>query len=223
MAKLAGKITPSTRVLDIGAGYGGSARFLAKKYECSVVCLNISEVENERNRILNTKQRLNHLIEVIDGTFDDVPFEDGSFDIVWSQDAILHSCDREKVLEEVARVLKPGGRFIFTDPMKNDECPDEVLQPILDRIQLDDLGCPRFYRKTARRFGLKEVAVEDHSEQIANHYGKVLQETESNADKLKGKVSKNYITRMKKGLKHWINGGRKGHLAWSIFVFQKKK
>ncbi len=57
------------------------------------------------------------------GVFEDIPEPDASVDVVWSQDAILHSDQREKVLPEVFRVLKPGGEFIFTDPMQADDVP----------------------------------------------------------------------------------------------------
>src|SRR5665811_2582265 len=51
------------RVLDLGAGYGGAARFLADTYGAEVVVLNLSEVENERNRQMSREQGLDHLIE----------------------------------------------------------------------------------------------------------------------------------------------------------------
>src|SRR5699024_8010912 len=54
-------ITPQTRILDIGAGYGGAARYLARTYGCQVACLNLSEVENERNRAQTEEQGLSHL------------------------------------------------------------------------------------------------------------------------------------------------------------------
>ena len=208
------------RVLDLGAGYGGPARFLAKNYGCRVVALNLSEVENERNRAMNEDQGLEHLVEVVEGSFEEVPYEDGRFDVVWSQDAILHSAEREKVFAEAARVLKDSGQFVFTDPMKADECPDEVLQPILDRIHLDSLGSPDYYRQIADEVGLREVDFEDHTEHLPTHYARVLQETEQREEELSEVVSRDYLQRMKKGLGHWIEGGRKGHLTWGIHHFR---
>ncbi len=221
MAELAGPWDKNTKVLDIGAGYGGAMRFLAKEYGCKAVALNLSEVENERDRKMNKEQGLDHRIDVVDGSFEELPFPDGSFDVVWSQDAILHSGDREKVMREVVRVLKPGGRFVFTDPMRSDNCPPGVLQPILDRIHLNDLGSPSFYRKTGEKLGLTVVTDEDHSEQVANHYGRVLRETKACEAELSKDVSKEYIANMKKGLRHWVDGGKNGYLSWHIFVLRK--
>ncbi len=221
MADTLGELAPRQRIIDLGAGYGGSARYLAATFGCSVTALNLSEVENERNRAMTRSQGLEDLIDVVDGNYEDIPFADEHFDVVWSQDAMLHSGDREKVIAEVARVLKPGGIFVFTDPMRTDECPEGVLQPILDRILLDDLGSPGFYREACQREGLQEIGFEDHSEQLPRHYARVLRETEKMEPELGGEISEAYITRMKKGLQHWVDGGRRGHLCWGIFRFRR--
>lgn len=79
----------NSRVIDLGAGYGGAGRYLAQKYGCQVCCLNLSEVQNQRNRQLNQEQNLTDSVEVIQGSFENIPYPDNSFNIVWSQDAIL--------------------------------------------------------------------------------------------------------------------------------------
>ncbi len=221
MADLLGELSPKQHVLDLGAGYGGAARYLAGTFGCPTVALNLSEVENARDRAMNRAQQMNHLIDVVDGSFEDVPFDDERFDVVWSQDALLHSGDRAAAIHEAARVLKPGGMFIFTDPMQADDCPRGVLQPILDRIHLETLGSPAFYRSECETAGLVEVGFEEHTPQLERHYGRVLQETEAREPELRELISDDYITRMKRGLQHWVDGGRQGHLCWGIFRFRK--
>jgi len=222
MASKLNGLHKDSRVLDIGAGYGGSMRYLAKTFGCQCVALNLSEAENARDRERNAEQGLADLIEVVDGSFEELAFPNASFDVVWSQDAILHSNKRRQVLEEVVRVLEPGGEFIMTDPMQADDCPPDVLQPILDRIHLETLGTPGFYRRTLVELGMEELGYEDLTDQLVNHYARVLGELERQEDKLKqhGRVSEDYIERMKKGLGHWVEGGRKGHLAWGILHFR---
>ncbi len=214
-------LSASSRVLDIGSGYAGAARYLANTFGCQVTALNLSAVENQRARALNEEQGLSQHIQVVEGSFEDLPFADASFDVVWSQDAILHSGDRAAVVREVARVLVPGGQFVFTDPMQADDCPDGVLQPILDRIHLSSLGSPAFYREEAAKHGLAEVGFEPLTPQLVTHYGRVLQETERHAEQLSHKVDEQYIERMKSGLQRWVEGGERGYLSWGIFRFRK--
>jgi SAM-dependent methyltransferase len=220
-AELAG-IDSNSRVLDLGAGYGGSGRYLAKTYGCEVVCLNISETQNARNVQLNKEQGLDHLVSVVHGDFENVGMEDGSFDFIWSQDAILHSGDRGKVLDEVKRLLKPGGLFVFTDPMQSDDCPDGVLQPILDRIQLSTLGSFKYYREELTKRGFEEVKVQDLTHQLRNHYNRVREELLRNREAAVGFSGETYVANMDKGLQHWVNGADKGYLAWGIINFRKK-
>jgi len=221
MADRLGKVAESATILDIGAGYGGAARRLVERFGCRVICLNLSEAENERNRVRNAEVGMTDHIDVIDGSFEAVPLEDESVEHVWCQDAILHSGDRERVLREVARVLKPGGKFVMTDPMKADDCPEGVLQPILERIHLPDLGSPGFYKGKLEELGFKDLGFEDMSHQLTRHYTRVKETLEQEAPRLEGKVSEGYIERMRNGLRHWIEGGKAGHLAWGVFLFEK--
>lgn len=213
---------PRSRVLDVGAGYGGAARALAGSTGCSVVALNLSEVENERDRARNRDAGLEDRIDVVDASFEEIPFEDDSFDIVWSQDAMLHSGRRNRVLQEIARVLKTGGQFVFTDPMRTDDCPEGVLDPILERLHLDDLAHPAFYREALGSLGFREERFEEMAHQLATHYQRVHDETVRRDGDLSRVVSRDYIERMKNGLRHWVEGGRKGYLTWGIFHFGKE-
>jgi sarcosine/dimethylglycine N-methyltransferase len=222
MAELSNEVRAGAKVLDIGAGFGGTARHLAKQYGCHVTCLNLSEVENDRNRKMSEEAGLKDLIEVVDGSFQKLPFEDGSFDVVWSQDAILHSDDRAEVLREAHRVLRSGGELVFTDPMQADDCPAGVLDPILERIHLSSLGSPAFYQARAQELGMQVVTVENQTRNLIRHYSTVHAETERQEPELRKKgISEEYLENMKTGLRRWVNGGEKGWLAWAIFVFKK--
>lgn len=221
MGSMLPSLNKDSKVLDLGAGYGGAARFLAQEVGCKVWCYNLSEKENERNVEKNQQLGLDKRIEVHQGNFERINFDDEVFDIIWSEDALLHSNRKELVFEEAWRVLKPGGDFIFTDPMQSDDCPEGVLQPILERIHLEELGSVKRYREIAQKVGFQEVEVVEMPDQLVNHYRRVLEEIDRNYDQIAGNVSEAYIEKMKKGLQYWISGGQKGFLNWGILHFRK--
>ncbi len=221
MAEVAAPITAEQRVLDIGAGYGGAARQLARRFGCRVHCLNISEVQNDKNRRLSAEQGLADNITVVHGSFEAIPEPDARFDLVWSQDAILHSGRREQVLREAFRVLKPGGRFVFTDPMQADDCDPAALQPVYDRIHLQSLGSFAFYREAARRVGFEEGAVIDLTPQLRRHYHRVGEVLRGKYDEMTSRASRDYLDRMLVGLRNWVEAADAGQMAWGIMLFRK--
>jgi len=212
----------NTTILDIGAGYGGAARHIVSEVGCHVTCLNLSDKENARNVEKNKAAGLDNNIDVVGGNFEDLPFDDNQFDMVWCQDSILHSSRKAKVIEEVSRVIKDGGTFIFTDPMQSDDCPEGVLGPILERIHLEEMGSVKEYRRMAAENGFEEVEILEMPEQLINHYSRVKSELLTKKESLKGICSDEYMDRMEKGLTHWIEGGKAGHLNWGILKFRKK-
>lgn len=220
-ARLAG-LKPGARILDLGAGYGGAARYLAREHGAHVTCLNLSQVENARNRTLTAKQGLGGRIDVHHGAFENLSYPDASFDIVWSQDAFLHSADRAKVLAGAARVLRPGGELIFTDPMRADTIADPAaLKPVYERIHLPNLGSFAFYREQLDALGLEDGGTQDLSGQLRTHYARVRAELTARPAELKGHVSGAYVARMLDGLAHWVSAADQGQLAWGVIHYRK--
>jgi SAM-dependent methyltransferase len=97
-------------VLEIGCGTGVHARLLAE------AGANVSAVDLTPTAVELTRRRLAlHGLEadVREADAEQLPYDDATFDFVWSWGVIHHSSDTERVLDEIARVLRPGGRFAF--------------------------------------------------------------------------------------------------------------
>ncbi len=221
MTSLLPRLDADTRVLDLGAGYGGSARYLASIHGCHVTCLNLSEVQNATNRKANLAQGLSARVEVRHGNFEAIPYADSSFDVVWSQDAFLHSPRKDTVLQEAERVLKPGGQLVFTDPMQSDDCPPGVLQAVLERIHLDSLGSFASFRQQLGELGMREEAVVDLSPQLRNHYRNVREALQGRYEEMCERSTRDYVDRMLTGLSAWVQAADRGHLAWGFLHFSK--
>ncbi|KAI4147763.1 MAG: hypothetical protein L6R39_003016 [Caloplaca ligustica] len=215
------------RVLDQGAGYGGAARWLAKAYGCKVTCLNLSSVQNERNKAMTKEAKLDGLVEVVEGVFEDLPREvkdGGPYDVVWSQDSFLHSADREKIVEEIDGVLVPkGGRVIFTDLMASKDAfakQPELMEAMMSRLDLSSLGSVESYKMAFERRGFQDLGYWDGVENFSIHYGKVGDELERKEGEMQG-VDKAVIEKQAVGMKNWIKAAEEGCINWGIFCFGK--
>jgi sarcosine/dimethylglycine N-methyltransferase len=211
----------NSRVLDLGAGYGGAARYLAEKYGCQVTCLNLSETQNERNRLLNKEHNLADKISVLHGSFENVPCDNDSFDIVWSQDAFLHSGDRPQILREIDRLLITGGEIVFTDPMQIDSCDTDALQPVYDRLDLESLSSTGFYQAYLGKLGFKELSSNILTDQLGVHYSAVRQQILDRYEELIVDISPAYLDKMITGLQSWINAKEAEQLVWGVLHYKR--
>lgn len=189
-----------------------------------MTCLNLSEVQNEYNRERNRQERLDHLIEVRKGNFEDTGLEDSAFELVWSQDAFLHSHDRRKLFREIERVLvRDGGEVVFTDPMAQEGADKEALEPVLRRLQLENLGAVKTYEEHLKRIGFAEVQYEDLSENLEEHYGLLLGELEKRKRELvgDGKMDEVGWERVREGLQEARKAAKRGDYIWGAFYCRR--
>ena len=111
-------LAPGRKVLDVACGSGGPALRIAEKTGCSVAGVDLHEDAIATARSLAVQRRLQERTQFLVGdAARDLPFADGEFDAITCIDAINHLPERARVLAEWARMLKPGGRLLFTDPI----------------------------------------------------------------------------------------------------------
>lgn len=101
---------PGMRVLDVGCGVGGPARTLAAEFGCTVTGVDITESFVRAARMLSERTGLTDRVSFRVAGATGLPFESGSFDLVWSQNVIMNVADKAACFAEMTRVLAPGGR-----------------------------------------------------------------------------------------------------------------
>lgn len=109
------ELDDTPHLLDICSALGGPARYLAKTYGTKITGLDYTETMLTKAKERTDEANLSHLIEYKKGNAMDIPFEDNTFDVVWGQDAWCYVEDKEKLIQEAARVCKQGGVIAFTD------------------------------------------------------------------------------------------------------------
>jgi len=100
-------------MVDVGCGIGGSSRHIARKYGCTTQGLTLSPYQANRANELAKEQGLQDSCQFQVADALDMPFENDSFDLVWSLESGEHMPDKEQFISELFRVACPGGRIII--------------------------------------------------------------------------------------------------------------
>jgi SAM-dependent methyltransferase len=116
LARLAGLLA-GTRVLDVGGGLGGPARTLAVEFGCQVTVVDLTESYVQAAALLTACLGLSDRVTHEVGNALQLPFDDGAFDVVWTQNSGMNIADKERLYEGFRRVLRPGGLLALQEPM----------------------------------------------------------------------------------------------------------
>jgi len=112
------ELTAADHVLDVGCGSGGPAVFLARELGCRVTGVDVNEAGIQAGLTLTRQAGLEGQIGFRRADVrDPLPFPAGAFDAIVCLDAMCHLPDRGRLLGEWRRVLRPGGRMLYTDPV----------------------------------------------------------------------------------------------------------
>jgi SAM-dependent methyltransferase len=152
----------NSHLLEVGSGSGGPAVYLAQARGCRVTGIDINEHGIRNGERLSVAQGLAERVtfQVVDAN-QPLPFASETFDAVVSNDAICHIANRLHVLTEWHRVLRPGGRLLFTDAM--------IITGVVSREELAIRSSIGFYlflppgenERLIRRAGFNLLLTED--------------------------------------------------------------
>lgn len=110
-------LSPNEQLLEIACGSGGPALYLAGKFKCHITGLDINEAGVKTANQQALASQLPHVSFQLADVTQRLPFADATFDAVMCMDSANHFGDRLAILREWYRVLKPGRRILFTDPV----------------------------------------------------------------------------------------------------------
>ena len=170
-------IKKESRVLDVGCGLCGTARFLAGTYGCHVTGLDVTERMLQEASLRNESAGLSHLIKLKLGNALEMPFEDGTFDVVIGQDAWCYIVDKPRLIAECARVLRPQGVIAFTDWLKGENITPEESRSFFTFMAFPDVETLSGYARLLENNELSVWKKEDLSDEFVASLMQSYQDT----------------------------------------------
>jgi len=156
------KLNPGDVVLDLGSGGGIDVLLSAKRVGTTGKAYGLDMTDEMLALANENKQKSGlHNVEFLKGEIEHIPLPDNSVDVIISNCVINLSADKDRVLKEAFRVLKPGGRFAVSDVVTRGEVQPEIRKSVLLWV-----GClagaldEKDYRNRLADSGFEQVEVE---------------------------------------------------------------
>lgn len=164
--ELAGRaaLEPGLKVLDVGCGLGGSARYLAAEHGCRVTGVDLTREYIEAASELAARVGLGAKVEFRQASALELPFADGEFDVVWTEHVQMNIADKRAFYRELARVLKPGGKLLFHDIFAGSGAPHFPV-PWAETPDISFLAAPQEVFGIVEALGLRFTERADRTPQ----------------------------------------------------------
>lgn len=169
MQRLAARagLQPGSRVLDVGCGVGGSALWLARHFDCSVLGITISPVQADLATASAGELGNRVRFEVRDAA--QLDFPPASFDVVWVIECSEHLADKERFIADCARIVKPGGKLALCAWLSRGTQPAQrrLVAEIAQAMLCPSLASMSDYVRWMRDHGFNDVNAEDITRHVA--------------------------------------------------------
>lgn len=218
----AARLEPGDNVLEVACGYGATARYLVEEYGVSVLATNISETQLERCREMAAAHGLNDRLRFEFADYHELPFADTSFDVWWCQEALVHSDDKDRVLREAFRVLRPGGRVVISDQIFwPEKLTSEERAAVEARYGMSNLSSPADYERHITDAGFDLVEHRDWQPHAATHRARVVERLDQLTPELAAEVDQATLEDNRRSWAHWAELAADAKLSLDFYLARK--
>jgi arsenite methyltransferase len=197
------RLNPGEIVLDLGSGGGIDVLLSARRVGPTGKAYGLDMTE-EMLALANENKRkaAAENVEFLKGEIENIPLPDKSVDVIISNCVINLSADKDRVLREAFRVLKPGGRFAVSDVVTRGAIPDEIRQKVLLWVgciagALDETE----YRSKLKAAGFEQIEVEPTRIYRVEEAREFLSSAGVNVDAIASEVDERFMSAFVRAVK----------------------
>ncbi len=210
------------RVLEVASALGGPARLIARHFSATVICADLNPMMQKALRAAAWHEGIGMRCQPILSRTERLPIRNESLDGAWSQDAMCHM-DKAAVVVEVARVLKPGGVFAFSDWIARGELAREDWESLARLWGFPSLLKPDEYVTLLAASGFDLLLAEDRTFALAAmHRAAVTDDQDLFEVAFARRWGEAELARQKEPGDTWASLVRSGKTGVAMFVARKR-
>ena len=200
----------NAKVLDIGCGIGGPCRMLADEFSCDTIGIDLSKEYIDTANRLSELVGLSHKTKFIQGEATNLPFQDSTFDVVWTQHVQMNISEKLKFYTEIARVLNDNGLFIYYEVFKKGDTELNYPTPWADESKISFLEESSKTNSILEQLGLIKEQYTDQTESGIEILERMLNRMPKNTPSrlglnvLMGESTNEKMTNLLNGLKEGV-------------------
>lgn len=218
------QIDSKTKVLDIACGKGSTAFYLAEKYGCSVVGIDISKELIQEAKDTCRKKKLGNLVEFQLGDAMNLPFDDNQFDVAISQGILVFVDDKTKTINEASRVIKNGGKAGWIELSWKEEPTKEFLDKVYNVLRaycLMNASTYEGWKKVFEKANTGKLAIIKGENVLGSFLDSLKEEGIVNTIKIMFNSMKNSAIRNRVNLMGKFIKDNHNYFGYGIYVIEK--
>ncbi|MGN2637858.1 SAM-dependent methyltransferase [Nocardia takedensis] len=209
--------TAGTRILDVGCGTGGPARHIAATTGAAVTGVTISPKQVEVALARNDDADVDFHV----GDATDLPFAEAEFDAAVAIESLIHIADKQRALNEVFRVLRPGATLVVADLTQSEGLLELTNAAQSDLRAMATLLSPSDYRNLVAQAGFEIVEVRDIGPRVRPSWAKLVERATDLRQDVEAADSTRQVTAVAGAFGALGKGADAGFLGYVLLIARK--
>ena len=214
-------ITTQDHVLDVCAGMGGPARYIAWKTGCQVTGLDLTASRVAGAQTLTAAAHLTEQVRFVHGNALQMPFDPAQFTCIISQEAFAHIPNKRQLIGQCEHALAPGGRMVFSDIMSHQALGRPDAQKLFDGMRFSEIATLGDYQQWFADAGMQWVQSIDLSEE----WTRILVDRHAMYRSLESqtvaRLGRDHFDRYDQAYDHFVGLYRSGVLSGALVLARK--
>ncbi len=214
-------ITAQDHVLDVCAGMGGPARYIAWKTGCQVTGLDLTASRVIGAQALTAAAHLTEQVRFVHGNALEMPFDPAQFTCIISQEAFAHIPNKRQLIGQCERALAPGGRMVFSDIMSHQALGRPDAQKLFDGMRFSEIATLGDYQQWFADAGMQWVRAID----LSDEWTRILVDRHAMYRSLESqtvaRLGRDHFDRYDQAYDHFVGLYRSGVLSGALVLARK--